>query len=107
LIKSKLLVFTLLFVILMTGCSSITRMNNNLEESIQTVNQNTCTVQRSSEVIAKNTKEISNSTTTMKIYFPLFLVIVLAVLLYPTFVLIKLQHKLSEDMRHLIKRLKK
>ena len=106
-IKSKLLVFLLLFVLAITGCSSIKRMNNNLEESIQSVNQNTHTVQRSSEVIAKNTEEISNSTTTMKIYFPLFLVIVLAVLLYPTFILIKLQHKLSKDMRALVKKFKK
>jgi hypothetical protein len=104
--KGLLLIFSLSFVLFLTGCSNIQRMNANMEESIQTVTNNTNTVQHSSEVIQKNTEEIAHSTTIMS-YFPLILIVIVAVLFYPSFVLIKLQRKLLHDIRSLIKRLKK
>ena len=99
--------FLAFFVLLLSGCSSINRMNSNLEESIQSVQQNTSTVQHSSEVISKNTQEVAHSTATMRNYFPVILVVIIAILIYPSFVLIKLQRKLLQDIRSLVEHLKK
>ena len=93
--------------LLLSACSSINKMNSNLEESIHSVQQNTETVNHSSEVITKNTQEVAHSTATMKNYFPLILIIIIAILIYPSFVLIKLQRKLLQDIGSLVDHLKK
>lgn len=74
------------------------QMNANLEESIQTVKENTSTVQHSSEVIAKNSQEIAISTQTMRTYLPLVLVVIMAILFIPSFVLMRLQRKFLQEM---------
>ena len=102
--KRFLIVF---FLLALSGCSNINRMNSNLEESIQSVQQNTTTVQHSSEVITKNTQEVAHSTATMRNYFPLILIVIIAILIYPSFVLIKLQRKLLQDIRSLVERINK
>jgi len=105
--KGLLIVFSIFCLFFVTGCSDIKRMNTNMEESIQSVHQNTNTVQHSSEVISKNTAEVARSTSTMKTYFPILLIVLIAVLAYPFFMLIKLQRKILHDIRALVERLRK
>lgn len=82
-------------------------MNTNMEESIQSVHQNTNTVHHSSEVISKNTEEVARTTTTMRTYLPILLIILVGVLAYPFFMLVKMQRKILQDFKVLIDRLKK
>ncbi len=97
-----LLIFSLF---LFTGCGQIKQMNENMRTSNENLTQNTATVQHSSEVIQKNTEEISRSTSNMK-FLPVILIILIALLFYPTFVLLKLQKTILRDMRILIKKFK-
>jgi beta-lactamase regulating signal transducer with metallopeptidase domain len=78
-----------------------------MEESIQSVHQNTNTVHHSSEVISKNTEEVARTTTTMRIYLPILLIVLVGVLAYPFFMLVKMQRKILQDFKVLIDRLKK
>jgi hypothetical protein len=103
-LKKRLL---LIFALLLSGCSDIKTMNSNLEESIQSVKQNTNTVQHSSEVISKNTKEIAQSTKTMRVYLPPVLIIILLVLFIPTIIMIKHQRKFLRDIKVMIDWMKK
>ncbi len=82
-------------------------MNSNLEESIQSVKENTNTVQHSSEVISKNTKEIAQSTKTMRVYLPPVLIIILLVLFIPSMIMIKHQRKFLRDIKVMIDWMKK
>ncbi len=108
--KSLLLIFSFFFILFFaTGCG-VKQMNENMERSNESVTKNTETVQHSSDVIQKNTEEVSRSTTTMRTfgaYFPIILVIILVVLIYPSLVLIKLQRKIVHDMKVLMDKLKK
>lgn len=57
---------SVLFFIL-AGCgSSIENMNQNMQRSNELIQQNTATVQHSSEVIAKNTEAVTLSTQTLQ-----------------------------------------
>jgi len=96
-----------LLVLFITGCSQIKQLNQNMQDSTQMLTKNTDTVQHSSEAIQKNSQEIAQSTTTMRIYFPIVLVVIIGILFYPTFVLIKLQRKLLQDIRVLVDKLKR
>ena len=96
-----------LLVLFITGCSQIKQLNQNMQDSTQMLTKNTDTVQHSSEAIQKNSQEIAQSTTTMRIYFPIVLVVIIGILCYPTFVLIKLQRKLLQDIRVLVDKLKR
>jgi uncharacterized membrane protein YvbJ len=78
-----------------------------MEESIQSVHQNTNTVQHSSEVISKNTEEIAKSTMSMRTYLPLILVVIIIILFIPSFLMIRNQKKFLEEFRILIHKLKK
>ncbi len=97
--KGLLLIFSLLFVLCATGCSDIKTMNANLEESIQSVQQNTNTVQHSSEVISKNTQEIAQSTKTMRVYLPPVLIVILLILFIPSMLIIRHQRKFLQDIK--------
>jgi hypothetical protein len=99
-----LMVFSLL---LATGCSDIKQMNTNLEDSIQSVKENTKTVQHSSEVISKNTQEISLSTKTMRFYLPPVLLVILLVLFIPSMILIRHQRKFLRDIKAMLDWMKK
>ncbi|HEX2578896.1 MAG TPA: hypothetical protein VHK67_00640 [Rhabdochlamydiaceae bacterium] len=105
--KRLLLVFSVLFVVCIPGCSDMKQMNTNLEESIQTVKENTSTVSHSSEVIAKNSKEIAVSTQTMRTYLPLVLVVIIVILFIPSFLLLRLQRKFLQDIKILVEWLQK
>ena len=74
-------------------------MNANLEESIQSVKENTNTVQHSSEVISKNTQEIAQSTKTMRVYLPPVLIVILLILFIPSILIIKHQRKFLRDIK--------
>jgi hypothetical protein len=105
--KGLLLIFSVFCVLCVTGCSDIKTMNTNMEESIQSVKENTKTVQHSSEVISKNTEEISRSTTTMRVYLPPLLIVIILILFIPSIIMIKNQRKFLEEFRILVSRLKK
>lgn len=105
--RSLVFVFSALIVLCFPGCSDMKQMNTNLEESIQTVKENTSTVQHSSEVIAKNSQEIAVSTQTMRTYLPLVLVVIIAILFIPSFVLMRLQRKFLQDVKVLVDWLQK
>ncbi len=97
--KGFRLIFSLLFVLFLVGCSDIKQMNTNMEESIQTVKENTNTVQHSSEVISKNTVEIAHSTNTMRTYLPLVLIVMLILLFIPSMLIVKHQRKFLRDIK--------
>jgi hypothetical protein len=105
--KGLLLIFSLLIVLCATGCSDIKTMNSNLEESIQSVQQNTNTVQHSSEVISKNTQEIAQSTKTMRVYLPPVLIVILLILFIPSMIMIKHQRKFLRDIKVMLDWMKK
>ena len=97
--KGFLLIFSLLFVLLATGCSDIKQMNTNMEESIKSVKENTGTVQHSSEVISKNTEEIAHSTNTMRTYMPFVLIVIILILFIPSMLIVKHQRKFLRDIK--------
>jgi hypothetical protein len=99
-----LLLFFSLFLI--TGCGQIKQMNSNMETSNENLTKNTATVQHSSDIIQKNTEEVSRSTDNMRI-IAIVLPIIVIILLYPCYLLVKQQRKLLHDMKLLIDRFKK
>jgi hypothetical protein len=105
--RSLLFIFSVFCIFCIPGCSDMKQMNTNLEESIQTVKENTSTVQHSSEVIAKNSQEIAVSTQTMRTYLPLAVVVIIAILFIPLFVLMRLQRKFLQDVKVLVDWLQK
>lgn len=103
------LLLLILSLFLVTGCGQIKQMNSNMETSNENLTKNTSTVQHSSEVIQKNTEEIARSTDNMKTtgkILPVIIIVLLAVLFYPTLVLFKLQRKILQEIKILVDKLR-
>lgn len=99
-----LLLFITLFCC--SSCGQIKQMNTNMQTSNENLVKNTATVQHSSEVIQKNTEEVSRSTQNMQILGIVGL-IALAVIFYIAFVLYRRHHRVLQDIKYLVDRLKK
>jgi hypothetical protein len=100
----------LLAFILLAGCNTLKQMNTNLEESNENLRKNTETVAKSSDVISSNSKEIARTTETMWLFgliFPIVGIILIAILFYPSFVLLRHHRRLHEDFKLFLKTLKK
>jgi nitrogen fixation/metabolism regulation signal transduction histidine kinase len=90
------------------SCSSIDRLDKNLEVSIQTVQENTQAVNKSSQTIAENTQTIDKTTATIEklmkgpAFFLLFFVFTLVGLFVVfLFALISLR-EIQKRLDHLI-----
>lgn len=89
--KRAAYLFSLILFLAIGGCSSITKMNHDLEISTESIQENTQAVLKINQAIHQNTKVIEGSSAIL-LFGSLFLIVILVLMLFAAR---KILHKLS------------